>query len=277
MNLQEIQSIRDELLNRVTEALGGQQGSDNAQGAEPAAARLPFAAGISVRNDKDLALEVRVDPGNTKALKEVEALKKKKPRLLVTIQNFFSSANAVELDPDPHPVLTRKAETLYPGLSIGHKEVRAGTLGAFVKCNDGKAGILTAGHVIGRIGIEDNWGWVYQPGLPDVRIMRARRRIGRVRDFPDLAVANINIIDAGIVEVQKSWVGRITNTIPSLGTPVDGVEIGGAALTIDELQNLGSRPKVWKVGRKTGYTEGRMTAFDVNGVTVDYGGGRLHF
>lgn len=148
-----------------------------------------------------------------------------------------------------------------PGVSIGHYRVTAGTFGAVVYDEDtGRPLILSNNHVLANItdGRDERAQLgdpIYQPGTYDAgtsydtigHLLRFAPvyRIGRRPPGTDPGEAQFNLVDAALAEPISPDV--ITPSILGLG------EIRGVA-----MPQVGQR--LWKSGRTTGITEGRIRA-----------------
>jgi len=146
---------------------------------------------------------------------------------------------------------------LVPGVSVGHEDITAGTLGCFVQTDAGLA-ILSNNHVLAdenRAAIGDP---IIQPadsdgGAPPEDL------VARLTEYVPLQIAGVNRVDAAVAALEDGV------------DVIAGALLGGQALR-DELVaprdalDLG----VVKVGRTTGRTAGRVTAFNVRKVVVEY-------
>ncbi|NAZ82176.1 hypothetical protein GTR02_10135 [Kineococcus sp. R8] len=161
--------------------------------------------------------------------------------------------------------LRRRVRPLHPGLSIAHRDVTAGTLGAFVTVT-GSDGVyvLSNNHVLAdsdRGALDDA---VLQPGPADGG--RAGDRVGRLARAVALEAGGGNAVDAAIAlleGVSSPDDDRIDPTYP-VGRLV------GIAEPDDEIT-------VEKVGRTTGWTTGRITAIELDDVAVEYPVGVVSF
>ncbi len=154
------------------------------------------------------------------------------------------------------------------GASVGHFEVTAGTIGAFVR-RRGATCILSNNHVLAN---ED------AGSAGDVILQRAKFDGGK---RPADGVAQLshwvrfkrrgsNLVDAALAAFNKNQehdtrllrelVGGANRRLKGLGPPF-----------IDEGET------VYKIGRTTGATKGRVTAFDLDNVVVNYDVGNLRF
>jgi S1-C subfamily serine protease len=145
--------------------------------------------------------------------------------------------------------------------------VSAGTLGCFVARRRAPhyVGILTNNHVIANENGNEIGAPVVQPGTLDGGSM-PNDQVAELSSFVALKRRGSNSVDAAIGDVYDD-VDIDTTKIGTLGN-VSG--LGDAA-------TLPPRAKVFKVGRTTGQTEGRITAFDLDNVVVEYDLGFLRF
>jgi len=151
------------------------------------------------------------------------------------------------------------------GYSVGHFEITAATIGAFVRPRQGgPAAILSNNHVLanenrGRRG--DN---ILQPGQYDSG-KNPKDAVATLTKSVRLRRAGVNFVDAATATVNEGV--EIDNvTLPRIGT-LKGVSTEPAS---EQMQ-------VRKTGRTTGATRGRVTAFELDRVMVDYDVGTLRF
>lgn len=138
-------------------------------------------------------------------------------------------------------------------MSIAHRDVTAGTLGAFVHV-DGALHVLSNYHVLVGSPSASVGDPVLQPGPADGG-QDPQDRVGALAGFVALRRGAVARVDAAValledpsVELDYPEVGPITTTAEALG---------------DE--------EVLKVGRTTGLTRGRVTAIELDDVVVGYG------
>ncbi len=152
------------------------------------------------------------------------------------------------------------------GISVGHPDVTAGTIGARV--SDGsRVFILSNNHVLaannlGRLG--DN---LLQPGVFDGG-RNPEDALATLHDFEPIQfcgsiVCPLNLMDAAVALATPDDLGT--------STPEDGY---GSPRTQSIEAVLGMR--VQKYGRTTGHTFGRVTGVNAT-LDVDYRGGRARF
>lgn len=173
--------------------------------------------------------------------------------------------------PDPDPVtptptptpnqLQQRIRPLVRGASIAHRDVTAGTLGAFVTIGAETAiYVLSNNHVLGnsdrgRIGDD-----VLQPGPADDGT--SADRVGELFRVVRLDPDGPNLLDAALALLG----GDITVDQEAHGGPLAGVT--------DAVDVVG---QVVKIGRTTGLTIGRISAIEVDGVPVGYDTGVFTF
>lgn len=151
------------------------------------------------------------------------------------------------------------------GNSIGHVRITAGTLGCFVQV-DGtdQLHVLSNNHVLAdenRARIGDD---ILHPGPADSG-MSPRDRVATLSGFEPLSNVGSNLIDAAVaalldgIQEDRQTLGRLGALRGVRSSPI---EEGDA---------------VFKIGRTTGLTRGRVSAFEVDDVSVDYDMGDVSF
>lgn len=150
--------------------------------------------------------------------------------------------------------------TVRPGVSCGHYRITAGTLGGFVEDNDNYY-IISNNHVLANSNQCFGGDRILQPGPDDIN--GSFNVIGHLHRWYPLSKEGTNSIDAAIatfsdeVDFFEPWdyagIGRIKKT------PV--------------TDRFGVT-RVIKRGRTTGVTRGRVSAFELDGVTINYGSRR---
>jgi hypothetical protein len=152
------------------------------------------------------------------------------------------------------------------GGSISHASVTAGTLGCFVSRAAGDEGpdlILSNNHVLANENRARRGDPILQPGRADGG--RARDdRVGTLDRFVRLRRTS-NQVDAATASLD-----------PDLEYYVDWLEGRGALAGVRE-EPLETGERVFKLGRTTGLSEGRISAVEVDDVVVGYDTGDLHF
>ncbi len=153
------------------------------------------------------------------------------------------------------------------GVSIGHQDVTAGTLGCQVFQNNGchaEFFILSNNHVLAKANAGQSGDLILQPGRYDGGLVPGDV-IATLRDFEPVEVSSAasNIMDAAIAGSDPVNVG--------FGTPADGYGVPRAA-TLNPTMNL----RVRKYGRSTRMTSGRISGLNAT-IMVDYPAGTARF
>ena len=165
----------------------------------------------------------------------------------------------------------KRRRPLLIGSSIGDVPpagfIAAGTLGCFVvrRSTPFYIGMLTNNHVIGNENANPIGSPIAQPGTLDGGKF-PNDQVGELGKLLKLKTTGSNFVDAAVGDVYED-VGLDTRSIGNLGS------LKG----LGSVFNLPARAIVHKVGRTTGQTKGRITAFDVDNVQVEYDLGVLRF
>jgi len=143
--------------------------------------------------------------------------------------------------------------------------IMAGTLGCFVRSGSSIAlYILSNNHVLADENRYPKGGAIVQPGTLDGGSPTADR-VARLTRFVRLDPSGTNLVDAAIARLNAT-VKADVHRLRGIGT-LAGQRPG-------DLQ-VGDR--VHKVGRTTGVRHGRVTAFELDGVAVEYDIGIVSF
>ena len=148
----------------------------------------------------------------------------------------------------------------FPGISVGHYKVTAGTLGCFVQDKDGKIYVLSNNHVLGN---SDRGKWedpILQPGRLDGG-SRRKDIIARLSHIVPLSRAKANNMDAAIAVVDNDLNPdyRISQR-----------------KRVNETVIPTNKMKVEKWGRTTGHTTGFISSRNVD-FQIDFDGNLLEF
>lgn len=151
------------------------------------------------------------------------------------------------------------------GISIGHFNVTAGTLGAFVGGPRGSTRILSNNHVLA----DENQGVrgddILQPGMFDGGL-RPEDRVGGLDTFVKLRTGTaVNTVDCALAKVDDG-IDSLTDKLYRARGLLGGVVDDGSEVD-----------RVEKWGRTTGHTRGRVTAFELDNVRVGYDLGVVRF
>jgi hypothetical protein len=215
--------------------------------------------GVAVHGRNDFRLAVRYQRRELEGGRELAAIRRR-ARGEADVRYIGRVLKLAE-----PPWTQRRHRPLRIGTSVGHFRITAGTLGAFVTPRaGGDPLILSNNHVLanenrGRIGDA-----VLQPGAFDGG------------QNPDDVAATL----AGMVKLKRTG----TNLVDcAVAAPAAGVEFDHRAIRgLGRLAGLGSEfldsgTEVAKLGRTTGLTRGRVTAFELDNLVVGFDIGNLRF
>jgi hypothetical protein len=160
--------------------------------------------------------------------------------------------------------LQRRTRPLVPGLSVAHPLVTAGTLGGFVRVG-GRLAILSNNHVLAAGDAAAVGDPVLQPGPADGGDPTTDR-VATLTAFERFTADRANRVDAAVAVVDAE-------------VPLEPGRLPGGPLGTDpvEVDDVEPDEQVEKVGRTTGYTLGRVSAVEVDGVAVQYDQGLYTF
>lgn len=150
------------------------------------------------------------------------------------------------------------------GNSVGHHEVTAGTLGCFVETSDGAPAILSNNHVLADENQASVTDPILQPAPFDGGDVE-RDRVASLSAFVPLKLQEPNIVDCAIARLD----GDIDFEAATL---IEDLQLAGSA----DVLEVGTH-EVEKLGRTTGQTQGRITAFEIDNLVVGYDSGSLRF
>lgn len=157
--------------------------------------------------------------------------------------------------------LRQRRRPLVPGCSIAHPDVTAGTLGGFVTVQDAPH-VLSNNHVLANSDRGAVGDAALQPGPADEG-RNPQDRIGALAAKVELTTGEPNVVDAAIARIEE-------------GVPFDATAYPGGRLC-EPISGPPADDEVEKVGRTTGHTTGRITAFEVDGLRISYPEGELVF
>lgn len=148
---------------------------------------------------------------------------------------------------------------------LGNGFIIAGTLGCFVRSGNSSAlYILSNNHVLADENRYKKGGTIVQPGTLDGGTPTSDR-VATLSRFVKLDGAVTNLVDCAIAKLTTGIDAKIA-TLKGIGT-LSGVI----------SRNLGANDIVHKVGRTTGVRRGKVTAVELDGVTVEYEMGVVSF
>jgi hypothetical protein len=154
------------------------------------------------------------------------------------------------------------------GASVGHVKVTAGTIGGFVKRGTAVC-ILSNNHVLADEDRAKQNDRIVQRGAYDGG-RQPKDAVARLKHWVRFKKSGTNTIDAALGAIDAG----IKHNPDRLRSLVGGKDRRLAGLG-PEFIDEGST--VHKVGRTTGPTKGRVTAFDLDNVVVHYDIGNVRF
>lgn len=154
------------------------------------------------------------------------------------------------------------AQYLTIGSSIGHYRTSAGTLGFFARRQgDGAIGIVSANHVLAAEDRGRDEDDILHPAPAD-HGCRPRDVVAHLcGDYPRLSPGS-GAVDCAFAELVDG-----IDYVPHLA----GEKLSASTAQPEQLH------AVFKTGRTTGRTAGRITAFDIDNFPVVYSRGRVRF
>lgn len=213
----------------------------------------PVALGVSVREDGSFALALRIIGSPTRLAGDM---------LPTMIEASRGEVDLLSL----RPITTRaeylrtRRRPLFPGLSIGHPEITAGTLGTIVKDrNDGSFAILSNNHVLANSNRASPGDLCLQPGPVDRGT--AGDVIGRLDRF--VTVQDGVEVDAAIARLEEPFENPLM--------------IGGNLRLTGRTMTARRAIEVAKIGRTTGLTFGRISAVALIDLEIGFGNRLVSF
>lgn len=276
MKLQSVRDLKLEVFESVVKPFAEEAAATMlkplavaAGSAEPRPHRS-FALGVAQRGG-EFKLAIRVQRQGLMHSKVVEKLIAKAKgevdlRLVGRVDKRPTQMKAMPLAVQPWNRLDMRPMII--GSSIGHRAVTAGTLGVFVReAGKPQVYILSNNHVLAN----EN-----DAKKGDIVLQRAHADGGRV-GMQDMALLERfqvidfngrNTIDAAIAIAKAKKADINPSLLRGIDKGADRVLLGSAAVGIED---------VFKLGRTTGATAGRVTAIEVDNVVVGYEAGDATF
>ncbi len=270
MHLDSVRGLKAELLGPAARGVplpafahlimstGAARRAQQAKTADP----LPrtIALGVARRGRRDYRLAVRIQRRSVLATGYIETVRRR-ARSEVDVR-YVGYVGKLKL---ARPPAQTRQRPLRIGLSIGHYAITAGTLGAFVRRRDTEEPrILSNNHVLANENRGRRDDPVLQPGAYDGG-RAPQDRVGGLAELVRLSKSRVNYVDAALATIDdgvRFTPGTLRGQGKLKGVLADPVDV-------DEI--------VAKLGRTTGYTRGRVTAFELDNVVVGYDAGNLRF
>jgi hypothetical protein len=218
-----------------------------------------MALGVVQKRKNDFALAVRVQKRGLENSPQVESIRKQ-AKGEVDIRYIGQVTKRTAL-----PWYQKMTRPLRAGASIGHFKITAGTLGGFVRSrDDGSVLILSNNHVLANENRAKKGDHILQPGTFDGG-QDPGQKVGELLRFVKLKKTRANLVDCAIASIDAP-IKFNHRTLTGLGNLAG---LGDPVLAADD--------QVGKVGRTTGTTKGRVTAFELDNLVVEYDLGFLKF
>lgn len=177
----------------------------------------------------------------------------------------------------PSPEFRLKVRPIKPGYSVSHGKVSAGTIGGIFYDKDNDVVILSNFHVLTPDGKAKIGDIIYQPGIIDAkenlkfrgwtRPLEKLPYVGTLKHHSNVNTTQPNKHDSAIAKINEDLVksGFVDLIYPQLGKPLAGFG------TVEVNSN------VYKVGRTTGFTAGKILATSATfQIPYDFGIATFH-
>lgn len=148
----------------------------------------------------------------------------------------------------------------FPGVSVGHFQVTAGTLGCFVCDDKNRIYVLSNNHVLANTNKGRYKDPILQPGKFDGG-KKAKDVIAQLSYLVELQFAKPNKMDAAIAEVIQD---------------LDSIFLINKKFKISGATDPRNKMRVEKFGRTTGHTIGKVTTRNLD-LKVDFDGREIDF
>ena len=214
-----------DLKNKILESLAERQTAVETQVLTIPRVESRLAVGYSQKSDGDYQLELRVQSGKGaayrraltfKELAKQEANIEVIPRIEIPPKKDISEMSKTQAP------LAQNVRPLHIGLSIGHANGGAGTLGAFVSDAKDRECILSNNHVLALMNKAENGDPIYQPGNPDQWPLLAEDQIAKLSNFSIIVTDQTNLVDSAVAVLKKDTEHN-SNRIPTgFGFPMEG-------------------------------------------------------
>jgi hypothetical protein len=226
--------------------------------AQPSSFHRSLALGIARSGKSDFKLAVRIQQRLLENSSEVDRIRRR-ARGEVDVRYIGKVGKCAV------PWYRQRQRPLRIGCSVGHFSITAGTLGCFVAHlagSDRAVLFLSNNHVLANENKAKNGDAIVQPGTADHGAKPADV-IGSLERFVRLQKNATNLMDAAVALLANGL-------DPS--PMITGV---GKISGLDE--DLSEGRSVFKVGRTTGLTEGKVSAFEFDHIVAGYDMGNLKF
>lgn len=263
MQLESARALKAELLEELhAPSAAARSAAARRRPAPPALERaLPIALGVQGRG-QDYKLAVRIQGMPVGIQQAIDTLRLRAQgeidvRLIGRIHKQPSKTKK--------PWHQQKIRPLQPGLSVGHVDITAGTLGCFVIPTGARTPvfILSNNHVLANENKAKKGDSIIQPGRADGG-QNPSDLVARLSKFIKLKKHG-NSLDAAVAALEE------------------GLQYNPSLLRgLGKINGLRTEPldvgeTVYKVGRTTGLTRGYISALEVDNLIIGYDRGDLVF
>ena len=261
-------ALRDGVVEGMAEALRAEASLVTAasrMAVRPAVART-LALGIAPGKGSDFKIAVRIQRRGLEDAAQLQTIRSRaRGEIEVRYVGRVAPLARARASAPEVPWPQGRVRPLIIGVSVGHYRITAGTLGGFVVLRKGgQVRALSNNHVLADEDRGKKGDAILQPGAYDGG-RAPRDRIGTLDQAVKLKPRGANRVDAALCAVGGS-VAYDPRTLRGVGT-LSGL----ARAPVPETA------KVEKLGRTTGHTRGRVTAFELDNLVVGYGVGDLRF
>ncbi len=265
MELTSVRALKSELQERsiaplalrlaAERAIGIPAGHMRGEGFVPAA----LALGVSGNESSQYRLAIRIQNRTGALLEEVD-------RITALARGEVDTRDIGVIRKQQPPWHRGRSRPLRIGASVGHFRITAGTIGCFVRDrNDrGQTLILSNNHVLADENNGAAGDAVVQPGPFDGG-QNPQDQMGELLRFKPMVTGQANRVDCALAAIEDGIDFDVGN-LQGLGW----LSGSGQPIASDGV-------KVSKLGRTTGVTHGRVTAFEVDNLIVEYDMGLLRF
>ena len=253
MQLSSVLELQDQLLRSAGPGTGlaaqsAREGTPARRSRELASVQPALALGVTAARGDDFRLAFRVQRRALVASSKVQAIVdaahgEVDVRYIGRVEKLQDRTGMRE-----------RHRPLIAGASVGHVAITAGTLGAFVTTAGGELAILSNNHVLADENRAEIGDAVIQPADLDDGT-DPDDVVARLTEYVPIAPGAINRVDAAVATLVD---GLDVDPVGTLGTLDDGIVAPQDA------------DRVEKLGRTTGRTTGRVSAFNVRSVIVEY-------
>lgn len=238
-----------------------------------------LAVGYSQIKKDDYQLELRVQRPHGSAYEQALMYKEKAKQEanIEVVPSIEIPTKAAVFDISGQKGFTVEKRPLHIGLSVGHSDGGAGTLGAFVLDDEGNTCLLSNNHVLALMGQAKLDDPIYHPGRPDRPLLNAKQQIASLSNYIIIMKLDRNPADAAVATLENG-VSHESNRIPErFGFPSEGEMIKEVASVEALYELLNKDQHVCKIGRTTGHTEGRIGAVSLDNIPVKTALGNVVF